>query len=154
MTFFKGQEEYSVDNKGRVNFPYKMRKGLSGEVNKFVINRGLEKCIEVYPIETWKIKEEQISRLNYYNPEKRYFMRTLLSWAEEIILDGQQRIPIPKRLLNFAGIKSNVIINGMGDHIEIWDPDTYYDYLNQFGGGGEDVYPEIAAKVMSELYNE
>jgi|DewCreStandDraft_4_1066084.scaffolds.fasta_scaffold00288_91 MraZ protein len=154
MAFFKGQEEYSVDSKGRVNFPYKMRKGLTGETNKFVINRGVDRCVEVYPTETWQIKEELLSKLNYYNPDKRYLLRKMLSWAEDITLDSQQRITIPKRLIDYAGIKSNVIIMGMGDHIEIWDPQIYNDYCAQFESGKEDIYPEIAAKVMSELYNE
>lgn len=145
MAFFKGQEIYSVDNKGRVNIPAKMRKVISPEANDtFTVTRGIEKCIEVYPLDEWKIYEERFEKLNHYDPKNRFFLRKILMWSEETSLDGQQRISIPKKLIEFAGIKNKVLIVGMGNHIELWDPDEFDKYL----GSHEESYEDVASKVM------
>jgi len=115
MAFFKGQETYSIDNKGRVNIPAKMRKSLSPEANDtFAITRGLDRCITAYPIDEWKKYEEKFANLNQYDEKNRYFLRMLLMWSEEVTLDAQQRISLPRKLLEFAGIESKVMIVGMG----------------------------------------
>jgi len=147
MAFFKGQETYSIDNKGRVNIPAKMRKSLSPEANDtFAITRGLDKCITAYPIDEWKKYEEKFANLNQYDEKNRYFLRMLLMWSEEVALDAQQRITLPRKLLEFAGIESKVMIVGMGDHIEFWNPDEFENYLNKFNEpyekGGEQVFSE------------
>jgi MraZ protein len=147
MAFFKGQEVYSIDSKGRVNIPSKMRKSLSPEANDtFAITRGLDKCITAYPIDEWKKYEEKFSNLNQYDEKNRYFLRMLLMWSEEVTLDAQQRITLPRKLLEFAGIDGKVMIVGMGDHIEFWNPDEFENYLNKFN----EPYEKVAEKVFSE----
>lgn len=147
MAFFKGQETYSIDNKGRVNIPAKMRKSLSPEANDtFAITRGLDKCITAYPIDEWKKYEEKFANLNQYDEKNRYFLRMLLMWSEEVVLDAQQRITLPRKLLEFAGIESKVMIVGMGDHIEFWNPDEFENYLNKFN----EPYEKVAEQVFSD----
>ncbi|MCX8055722.1 MAG: division/cell wall cluster transcriptional repressor MraZ [Ignavibacteria bacterium] len=147
MAFFKGQETYSIDNKGRVNIPAKMRKSLSPEANDtFAITRGLDKCITAYPIDEWKKYEEKFANLNQYDEKNRYFLRMLLMWSEEVALDAQQRITLPRKLLEFAGIESKVMIVGMGDHIEFWNPDEFENYLNKFN----EPYEKVAEQVFSD----
>lgn len=146
MAFFKGQEIYSIDSKGRVNVPAKMRKAMSPEANDtFTVTRGVDKCIEAYPLDEWKKHEEKFETLNQYNTENRYFLRMVLMWSEEVSLDGQQRISIPKKLLDYAAIENKVIIVGVGDHIELWNPDEFDKYINQ----RQEPYEEVAAKVMT-----
>jgi transcriptional regulator MraZ len=146
MTFFKGQEQYSIDAKGRVNIPAKMRKCISPEANDtFAITRGVDKCIEVYPLDEWKKYEEKFRGMNQYDERKRYFLRTILRWTEEVSLDAQQRITVPKKLIGFAGIEKQAVIVGMGDHIELWKPEEFEAYLDKH----EESYEDVAAEVMT-----
>src|SRR5438477_5991933 len=120
MSFFKGREIFSVDDKGRVNVPAKMRKNLSPEANDtFVITRGPDDdpCIYAYPLDEWKTFEENLKKLNQYNDQDRFFLRTLLYWADEVVLDKQWRITIPKSLLDFTKIEKNALLLGSMDHI-------------------------------------
>lgn len=147
MAFFKGQETYSIDTKGRVNIPVKMRKSLSPDANDtFAITRGLDKCITAYPIDEWKKYEEKFANLNQYDEKNRFFLRMLLMWSEEVALDGQQRISLPRKLLDFAGIEGKVMIVGMGDHIEFWNPEEFESYLNKYN----EPYEKVAEHVFSE----
>jgi MraZ protein len=146
MAFFKGQELYSIDNKGRVNIPAKMRKALSPDANDtFTVTRGVDKCIVAYPLDEWRVIEERLEKLNQYDEKNRYFLRILLMWGEEVSLDGQQRISLPKKLLEFAEIDTKVKIVGMIDHIEFWNPDEFDKYLNRYS----ESYESIAEKVMT-----
>lgn len=145
MAFFKGQEFYSIDSKGRINIPAKMRKSLSPEANDtFVLTRGVDKCVVAYPFDEWRKYEEKFEKLNQYDENNRYFLRLLLMWSEEVKLDAQQRIAIPKTLTEFAEIEGKVAIIGMIDHIEIWNPDKFKEYLNS----KEESYEQVAEKVM------
>ncbi len=146
VSFLKGQETYSIDNKGRVNIPAKMRKAISPEANDtFVVTRGADACIWAYPLDEWKKFEEKFQSLNQFNEKNRFFLRTLTQWAEEVTLDGSQRISIPKKLLEFAGIDSKVTIVGMGDKLEFWNPDKFDSYMNS----QELSYENVAELVMS-----
>ncbi len=145
MAFFKGQEIYSIDAKGRVNIPSKMRRSMSPEANDtFTVTRGTDNCIVAYPLDEWKAYEEKFQQLNQYDEKNRFFLRTLLMWAEEMTLDSQQRIGLPRKLLELAGIDKKVAIVGVVDHIEFWDPDTYEKYLRSV----DETYESAASKVM------
>lgn len=130
MSSFKGRYAYSVDNKGRINIPAKLRKTLPPEANDtFVITRGFEQCLFAYPLDEWNKLEQSIRGLSPSNPQHRFFVRTLLQWATEAQLDGQARIIIPQDLLKFAGIENEVLILGVLERIEIWNPKVYEEYL-------------------------
>ncbi len=147
MSFFKGQETFSLDNKGRVNIPAKMRRALSPDANNtFVLTRGIDKCIVAYPLDEWKKYEERYARMNQFDEENRFFLRTILAWCEEVEVDAQQRIMISKKYLDFAALDNKVTVVGMIDHIEFWSPDEFERYLT----GQGDTYEQIAAKVMQE----
>ncbi len=146
MSRFKGIETYSLDNKGRVNIPAKMRKNISPEANDtFVFSRGFEKCIYAYPMDEWKKKEESLEELNEYKEKNRYFMRVLLQHSQDVKMDAQLRVALPKELTNFAGIDKKVTIAGVMNHIEFWDPDEYEAYMN----GHAESYEEVAEKLMT-----
>lgn len=145
MASFKGQAEYSVDNKGRVAIPAKMRNALNPEAkNTFTITRGFEKCIFLYPQDHWEKMEGEIGGLNMYRSETRDFVRTIMMWADDVSLDGQGRISIPKSLMEFAGVTDKALIIGALDHIEIWDPDVFNGYLNSQVAD----YETLAERVM------
>ena len=147
MAGFKGQAAYSVDAKGRVAIPAKMRAALSPEAkNTFTITRGFEKCVFLYPLDHWARMEMEMRELNMYNKESRDFLRTILMWADEMALDGQGRIAIARPLLEFAGITpgGSALIIGSLDHIEIWDPANFESYA----GVHVDDYQNLAERVM------
>jgi len=143
---FKGQAEYSIDSKGRVAIPAKMRRAMSPEAqDTFTITRGFEDCIFLYPMDQWSDIEEEIEDLNMYDREVRDFVRIIMMWADEVSLDGQGRISIPTPLFEFAELDGSALILGAFDHIEIWDPDQFDEYLNE----QPDDYETLAESVMS-----
>ncbi len=148
MAGFKGQAEYSVDSKGRVAIPAKMRNDLSPEAKStFTITRGFEQCIFLYPLNRWSEMENDFRGLNMFNQESRAFVRTILRWADEVSLDGQGRVSIPRPLIDFADIQDKALIIGSLDHIEIWNPALFETYLN---AQTED-YESLAESVMGVL---
>ena len=143
---FKGQAEYSVDSKGRVAIPAKMRKAMTPAANEtFTVTRGFEDCIFLYPMDKWADIEEEIEDLNMYDREVRDFIRIIMMWADEVSLDGQGRISIPNPLLAFAELDDSALILGAYDHIEIWNPEQFNGYLNE----QPDDYEALAESVMS-----
>lgn len=151
MAFIKGMETHSIDNKGRVSIPAKMRKALAPEAeDSFTLTRGVDKYIAVYPKNEWEKIELRLSKLNSFNARNRFVINMINSWSEETQLDAQQRIVVPKRLAEFAGIESKVTIVGMGNHIALWQPEEYERYMNKF----EEPYELIAEQVMASLVDE
>ncbi len=147
MSSFKGSYEYSVDNKGRVNIPARLRKYVSTEANDtFVITRGYEQCLFVYPLDEWNKLEQSIRNLSPTNPKHRYFMRTLLEQATESQLDGQARISIPRDLLRLAGIENDVLILGVLERLELWSPEIYREYQKS----QEESYESVAQTVLQK----
>lgn len=145
MTFFQGYEHYSIDDKGRVNIPARMRKVLPDDSsNTFILTRGNDNCVAAYPISEWKKYMDMISKLNQFDEKNRRFMRSFLKWNVEVVLDRQNRITIPKPHLELSEIKKNVVILGQFDHIEFWDPDRLEQYEKNTDIGME----ELAEQVM------
>ncbi len=136
---------YSVDAKGRAAIPAKMRTVLRPEAEQtFTVTRGLEQCIFAYPLDKWRDMEEEIAKLSAYDREARTFVRLTMMWAEEVKLDNQGRIGLPKVLVEYAGIQDKVLILGVYDRVEIWNPQTYEDYQSR---EAQD-YETLAARVM------
>jgi MraZ protein len=147
VSSFKGSYGYSVDSKGRINIPARLRKYVSTEANDtFVITRGYDQCLYVYPLDEWTRLELEIRQLSSTNPKHRFFKRRLLEWATESQLDGQFRIMIPRDLLQFAGIENDVLIIGVLDHIEVWNPRIYEAYLKT----QDESYETVAQTVLQK----
>ncbi|PSQ99065.1 MAG: division/cell wall cluster transcriptional repressor MraZ [Bacteroidetes bacterium QS_9_68_14] len=147
MAGFKGQAEYSVDSKGRVTIPAKMRDELSPEADgTFTVTRGFDQCVYLYPLDTWtEMEENEIANLSRYDREARHFVRIIMRWAEEVALDAQGRIKLPSPLIDFAEIDGEGRIIGAFDHVEIWAPKVFDQYMNE-----QPVeYETLAERVMS-----
>lgn len=141
MPSFKGQYEYAVDEKGRIMLPLKLRRALSPEAEgRFVVTRGEDPCLVLYPVNVWQLIEDQLRQQNLYQQNVRRFVRELLRWAEDVELDGQNRLMIPRELLQWAGIRGRVLLVGMLDRIELWNPETFAQHelgVQQFGQEAE-----------------
>lgn len=143
---FRGQYTYSVDSKGRLSIPAKLRRQLSPDANDtFVMTQGTALCIDVYPMDQWQHFEQKLIDLNPFNPQEAKFIRMILQHATEDKLDSQSRILIPPNLLDYAKIEKEVLVLGALKKIELWNPKTYKEYLEQ----SSETYEEIAAKVMA-----
>ena len=147
MSSFKGSYSYSVDSKGRINIPARLRKYVSTDANDtFIVTRGYDQCLYLYPQDEWTRLELEIRQLSSTNPKHRFFIRRLLEWATEAQLDGQFRIMIPKDLLQFAGIENDVLIIGVLEHIEVWNPRIYEAYLKT----QDESYEAVAQTVLQK----
>ncbi|MEX0773825.1 MAG: division/cell wall cluster transcriptional repressor MraZ [Balneolales bacterium] len=152
MASFKGEYEHSIDSKGRVSFPHKLRRYLSPEIGgRFTILRGLENCLLLYPEDQWLKVEEKLSKINSFNKEKRIVMRNFLRTAEDLVLDSQNRIPLPAKLKKWAEISSKAIFIGMGERIELWSPDML---AREDESVGDDIYHELFEKVMGDFQDD
>ncbi len=143
---FIGSFKYSIDGKGRVSIPAKLRKYVSSEANDtFVMTRGTAKCIDLYPMDQWKeLVAEKLMKLNTFNPQEAMFIRMFLQEAAEDKLDTQARLLVPKSLIEYAGIQKDVFIIGAVKKIEIWNLDIYDSYIHD----NLTQYEEIAKEVM------
>ena len=143
---FKGQFTYSIDSKGRISIPAKLRRHVSSEANDtFVMTRGTSPCIDIYPLDQWLLIEEKLKNLNQFKPDDVRFIRTMLQHAAEDTLDSQSRILVPQNLIEHAKIEKEVLILGALKKIEVWNPKIFEEYLNQ----SNETYEQIAEKVMS-----
>lgn len=111
---FRGEYHYTLDDKGRVVLPPKLRKEL-GEV--VVITRGMDACVWVYPRPGWEAVENKLRTLPL---NRRGFQRFLLAAAQEVELDRQGRVTLPEALREYAGIGREVVVVGLIQRLEIW----------------------------------
>ena len=145
MSSFLGEYEVAVDAKGRFLLPSGFRKQMpEGSAERFVVKRGFENCLTLYPIETWNRLAEKINRLNDFNPKVREFKRLFLNGANTVDVDSAGRILLPKPLQEYAGIKKDMVFSAQGDKVELWDKDTYYNYMNQQASNMSDLAAEVA----------
>jgi len=142
---FKGQFLHSIDSKGRLSIPARLRKSVLQEAdNSFVMTLGIGKCIEVYPKDQWELIEAKLLKLNFFDPTEARLLRIMLQNANEDTMDAQSRILIPQSLLDYAGIKSEVKIIGILKKIELWEPETYEAYM----ASSPETFEQIASQVM------
>src|SRR5690606_26161936 len=122
---FMGEFRHSIDSKGRLIMPAKFRENL-GE--QFVVTRGLDRCLFVYPRTEWSVLEEKIKTLPMTKKDVRAFVRTLFSGATECEVDKQGRINLPNNLLEYAKIEKDVVIIGVSTRVEIWSASEWESY--------------------------
>jgi len=123
---FYGEYEHTIDEKGRLIVPSKLRAPMKDNfIDRFFITRGFEKCLFVFTEQEWKRIEEKFRQLPFTKSDARNLARNFYSNASESECDKQGRILIPKRLLEYAGLKKEVIIIGVSKRIEIWDKEAW-----------------------------
>ena len=119
---FMGSYDHRIDSKGRLVMPAKFRSQIGDTV---ICTVGLDNCVAVYPLDSWNEYLRKLQSLPFTKGQARQFMRTLLGAAEELPVDGQGRILLSARLRNYADLQSGVVINGVNDHLEIWNGGTW-----------------------------
>ena len=144
---FTGEYYNSLDQKNRLNIPAKFRKVLDPVNDRtFVLTRGFDQCLVLYPLEDWSQVEAQLSKLSSIRGKHRSFVRSVTRYAISVQYDSQGRIQIPDTLLSYSSIKKEATVIGMIKKIELWDPSI----LSQ-----QDIREDdIADKDFDDLANE
>lgn len=122
-----GEFEHSLDAKGRLIMPAKLRESI-GE--RFVVTKGLDGCLFAFSLDEWVNFEEKLKMLPLSNKNSREFSRFFLSGATECEIDKQGRFLIPNNLRDAANLEKEVVIIGVGTRIEIWDKNKWKSYSN------------------------
>ncbi|MGE0772461.1 MAG: division/cell wall cluster transcriptional repressor MraZ [Cyclobacteriaceae bacterium] len=134
MTFFTSEYESKLDAKGRLVLPARIKAQLPMEAGsegptELVIRRGFEQCLILYPMVEFKKVFSRISGLNEFNEEYRKLQRNFLSGVVTVELDANGRFLIPKNMLGYAQLEREVTLVGMGNKVEIWNPQHYEKHL-------------------------
>ena len=125
---FTGEYEYSLDKKNRLIIPARFRKSLSETNDKtFVLTKGLDSCLILYPLNEWHNVENQLGQLSTIREKNRNFIRNVVRYATYLKYDRQGRVAIPTALLSHSKIKKEVVLIGMIKKIEIWGVDALND---------------------------
>lgn len=130
---FLGEYEATLDAKGRFLLPAGFKRQLpESESTRFVVNRGFEKCLSLYPMQSWQPLFDQISTLNDFDPKVREFRRYFLNGAIEVEPDTAGRILIPQNLKDYAGLGKDIVLVAAVNKIEIWDREKYQKFFDSY----------------------
>jgi MraZ protein len=138
---FTGEFQHTLDVKGRVIIPSRLRDGLG---DRFVVTRGLDHCLFVYPSAEWVRLEQKMKQLPFTKSDSRAFMRMFFSGAMEVEADKQGRVLIPQNLRDYASIEKEVMFIGVSNRVEVWSETAWKEYLNEAAGN----YEELAEKLV------
>ena len=132
MTFFTSEHEGKLDAKGRLVLPARIKAQLpEGGGHELVVRRGFEQCLIIYPMVEFKKVFSKISGLSEFNEEYRKLQRNFFSGTATVELDNNGRFVVPKNMLTYANIDKDVILVGMGNKVEVWNPTIYEKHLIQ-----------------------
>ena len=121
----RGEYAHNIDSKGRLFIPSKFREELG---SSFIITKGVNQCLAVYSEREWDLFERKINELptKTARPLQLYFIAA----SQDLEIDAQGRVLIPQKLREFAGLKKQVVVAGMLDHVEVWDADKWDEATN------------------------
>lgn len=149
MITFIGDFPCKLDDKGRVLLPSAFIRQMTGSMQeKFVLKKDLfERCLVLYPMDEWE-RQSQILRqhTNPYNREHNIFLRGFFKGTAEVVLDSNNRLLIPRRLLDEIGANREIVMAGQLGKIEIWTNEDYEKVE-----GGDEHFAQLAEKIMGNF---
>ena len=140
---FMGEFHHNIDEKNRLIIPSKFRNELG---SKFILTRGIEKCLLVYSLDEWNNMVNKLKELPFTKKDARTFNRMFLSGATECELDNNGRISIPSYLIDYASIEKECTIIGVNERLEIWSSEKFENFFND----NIDNFDEIAENLFNE----
>ncbi len=148
MTHLLGEFDCRLDVKGRLIVPAPLLRQLPPNEagGHFVVNRGLERNLNLYPFAAWERMSERVNRLNQFVGKNRQFARYFYRGATELRLDASNRLLLPRRLLDFAGIRTQVVLLCFPTFIEIWAEES--------AGNLFDIEPADYARLAEEIMGD
>lgn len=123
-----GEFLHTIDGKGRVIIPAKFRETLGF---KFIVTKGLDNCLFLYPENEWHNFEEKLKKLPVSQSNARAFVRFFFSGAAECEFDKQGRILLPANLREYAALEKDLVVVGVMNRIEIWDAVKWKVYSSE-----------------------
>jgi MraZ protein len=148
MSGLVGEYECKLDAKGRFLFPAGLRKQLDPTANEvFMVNKGFENCLSLYPMNEWEKVSARLSKLNLFKPKNRMFYRLFHQGAKQLTMDKTGRLLIPVALMERIGLKKDIMLTAYNDRIEVWDRSEYFDVLN----ANMSDFSDLADEVMGEI---
>ena len=144
-----GTYECKADVKGRVMVPIALKKQIAPvSTQGFVIKRAVfQPCLELYPMEEWRLLMEKMGKLNRFNRKNNDFIRRFTAGVKTIEIDAAGRLLIPKNLSSFAGIDKEIVISSAINIIEIWDKNKYEHAINK----ATIDFADLAEEVMGDV---
>ena len=139
-----GEYHHSIDDKGRLIIPAKFREMLG---DNFIITRGIEKCLYIYPNEAWQKIVVKLNTLPFTKKDARTFIRSFFSDATQCEVDRQGRINITSPLIGHADLTKECVIIGANDRIEVWDQEAWTNFLKE----NSEQLDEIAENLFAEV---
>lgn len=151
MVSFVGEYNLKIDEKGRLLFPATLKRQVKTTIpDQFVIKEDIfEKCLVLYTMEEWERQNTILrKRLNPFDAKHNMFLRGFAKGAAEVSLDGSNRLLIPRRLIDFAGIAKEIVMAGQNGKIEIWAKESYDKLF-----GGDIDFAALASEVIGGNLN-
>ncbi|HOX92922.1 MAG TPA: division/cell wall cluster transcriptional repressor MraZ [Spirochaetales bacterium] len=128
MELVTGEFRNTLDDKGRISLPAKLRAGLSANV--LVVTQGVDKCLWLFTPERWNALSEQLfSSTSLFHQQARIIQRRIIAPAQEVEIDKAGRIAIPQSLREYASLDKECVVLGITKRLEIWDADTYRAWI-------------------------
>ena len=143
---FMGEYHHTIDEKGRIIIPAKFREML-GE--KFIVTRGIENCLFVYPNDEWQKIVTKLESLPFTKRDARQFVRFFLSGATIAEFDKQGRVNLTTPLIDYAKLQKDCVVIGTGSRLEIWSSEDW----NSFFESAKDNMSDIAENLFNESVN-
>ncbi len=141
---FTGEHQHSIDDKGRLTLPARVRDSLA---DGLVLARGLDGQIDVYPRAAWdSVVQSRLAELDPLSREARELRRFFFAGASDSEPDRQGRVLVPVPLQRHAGLDKDVVIAGVDDHLEIWDRQSWAEHLHRIEGSADHVAERVAEK--------
>jgi len=122
---FRGCFEHTIDDKGRLSIPAKLREALDAAFTPPLFLTRKEACLVAYPSDAWRVLETRVNGMSSFDPQVESFRRFFVAPAQECPLDKAGRLLVPPSLRAFAGLERDVVLAGMGNHLEIWSKERY-----------------------------
>lgn len=147
MELLYGEFSCRLDEKGRFLLPAALLSQLSpGSDGEFVFAKGPDPCLLLFPKTHWQAELERIYRHSYYDTRVRTLLRLFQNGATPAKLDKQNRLLIPKRLMEYAHLQNDLLLIGMGNKVEIWSPTIYEQWLENQGVTLKELSEQILGK--------
>jgi len=150
-----GEYECKIDAKGRIKMPAGLIRQLKADgIFEFMVNRGFENHLMLYPKDVWDKKTKELNQLNIYIKKNRKAVRYFYRGATKILGDSSDRILLPKSLIEYAGIQKSVVLFAYQDQVEIWAKDAYAQMLNDEPDSFSELAEEVFGGGQQESDNE